>query len=212
MLTVASCERENEWLDEAQYRIQTPRRSSIIYSEETGVAMNRRDSSMWKFAAPEDMSVSAEKYSSNNNNNNYDANMLPTNGNHWSMLSPVPATPAPDAVARYAASLATNDNVEEYEEEDYDLMDIDSPEEMRLQMQQGGQQQPAGAKTCPPKPVLGNIVLQPPGTGLAAGSRDFGISQSTHKDGGVLMRLMAAKRKSMQFAPKVGSPLAKSWK
>jgi hypothetical protein len=53
-------------------------------------------------------------------------------------------------------------------------------------------------RTCPPKRTtfveLGDGIL------------------SKEKDERVLMRLMAARRKSLQFAPKVGSPLARTWK
>lgn len=53
-------------------------------------------------------------------------------------------------------------------------------------------------RTCPPKPAGGIAMI---GDGLLA----------REKDEGVLQRLMAARRKSLQFAPKVGSPLAKTW-
>jgi hypothetical protein len=52
-------------------------------------------------------------------------------------------------------------------------------------------------RTCPPK--------SNPYEGLGEGIL------SPEKDQQVLMRLMAARRKSLQFAPKVGSPLAKTW-
>ncbi|KAI0435024.1 hypothetical protein F5Y09DRAFT_158632 [Xylaria sp. FL1042] len=53
-------------------------------------------------------------------------------------------------------------------------------------------------QTCPPKPSGLNGFDQ----GLVSNGQD----QS------VMMRLMAARRKSMQFAPKVASPLKKQWK
>lgn len=52
-------------------------------------------------------------------------------------------------------------------------------------------------RTCPPKSTSAYSVL---GEGVL----------KREKDEGVLMRLMAARRKSLQFAPKVGSPLARA--
>ena len=52
-------------------------------------------------------------------------------------------------------------------------------------------------RTCPPK---------------ANPYREMGAGiLSRDKDEHVLQRLMAARRKSLQFAPKVGSPLSKTW-
>lgn len=55
-------------------------------------------------------------------------------------------------------------------------------------------------RTCPPKQQQQQL-FQALGEGVLA--RD--------KDESVLQRLMAARRKSLQFAPKVGSPLARTW-
>jgi hypothetical protein len=51
-------------------------------------------------------------------------------------------------------------------------------------------------RTCPPKNKYGEL-----GQGIL----------SPEKDTQVMMRLMAARRKSLQFAPKVASPLSKTW-
>lgn len=103
----------------------------------------------------------------------------------WSeaILTPVPKTPAPEAIARYAANL----DLESASADDDDDDDLDeSPTKDALLM-----------RTCPPKKSIREM-----GAGL--------LSQT--KDDGVLMRLMAARRKSLQFAPKIGSPLARTWK
>jgi hypothetical protein len=101
----------------------------------------------------------------------------------WSqfILTPVPKTPAPDAVARAAAALA-----EDSITEDDDT--CGSPLGDRALMM----------RTCPPK------------------SRPFrdltGSSPLKNMlDEHAMQRLMAARRKSMQYAPKIGSPLAKTW-
>jgi hypothetical protein len=102
----------------------------------------------------------------------------------WSeaILTPVPKTPAPEAIARYAANL----DLESASADDDDDDDLDeSPTKDALLM-----------RTCPPKKSIREM-----GVGL--------LSQT--KDDGVLMRLMAARRKSLQFAPKIGSPLARTW-
>jgi hypothetical protein len=124
--------------------------------------LNRRDSTVWMHT-PSDQ---AEEFD--------DTGI-------WadSFLTPLPKTPAPEAVARYAAEIP--DTPSDFSAE------AESPIKEQLLM-----------RTCPPQNNkyrdLGADVL----------SRD--------KDEGVLMRLMAARRKSLQFAPKVASPLSKAWK
>ncbi|KAH7133299.1 hypothetical protein B0J13DRAFT_451171 [Dactylonectria estremocensis] len=190
---VLDCERENEWLEEGPYYIDTKvvprggarRRKSmepkalanmngtLVSSPVKGsrtpstpiTSKNRRESANWMYTpsgqADDDMEEDHD----------------------WSnlMLTPVPKTPAPDAVARYAANLPeTPSDDEEEDDEDY------SPTKENLLM-----------RTCPPK--------QNPFRDLGAGIL------SKDKDEQVLMRLMAARRKSLQFAPKIGSPLARAW-
>lgn len=103
----------------------------------------------------------------------------------WSaaILTPVPKTPAPEAIARYAANLGPETPSAGDDDEDFD----DSPTKTDLL-----------TRTCPPK----SNAFREAGAGI--------INQN--KDDHVLMRLMAARRKSLQFAPKVGSPLARAWK
>lgn len=121
---------------------------------------NRRDSTLWMHTPPSDQ------------NNDED---------DWScaLLTPVPKTPAPEAVARYAAELAETPRAGD---DDADS----SPGERSLV-----------TRTCPPK---------------RSQYRDMGEDiLAWDKDEQVLMRLMAARRKSLQFAPKIGSPLSKTW-
>ncbi|KPM43381.1 hypothetical protein AK830_g3190 [Neonectria ditissima] len=193
---VLDCERENEWLEENPYYIDTkvvprggarrrksmepkalanmngtlvssPVKGSTRTTPSTPITpKNRRESAAWMFTPSEQADEDME------------------DGVDWSnlMLTPVPKTPAPDAIARYAANLVP-DTPSDEEEDDLD----DSPTKEDLLM-----------RTCPPK----KNPFQDMGAGIL--SRD--------KDEQVLMRLMAARRKSLQFAPKIGSPLARAWK
>ncbi|KAI9171864.1 Breast cancer suppressor protein BRCT [Paramyrothecium foliicola] len=192
---VLDCERENEWLDEGPYRVSTSvtprgkgsRRKTMEPTVLAGLneaclsiqpktdsaarniksapntPLNRRDSTVWMHTPSEQGIEDVEE----------DDMAWPL-----AVLTPVPKTPAPEAIARYVADMPDTPSVGEVEIED-------SPTKPSLLM-----------RTCPPKSKyqdLGNGIL----------SRD--------KDEQVLMRLMAARRKSLQFAPKIGSPLAKTW-
>lgn len=101
----------------------------------------------------------------------------------WSkfILTPVPKTPAPEAVARYADEIPGTPGTDDTEE--FEM----SPTRQELL-----------TRTCPPKK---SALFQDLGRGIL----------SKDKDEQVLLRLMAARRKSLQFAPKVGSPLSKAW-
>ncbi|KAI1768226.1 hypothetical protein GGR53DRAFT_479438 [Hypoxylon sp. FL1150] len=194
---VLDCERENEWLDEAPYYIDTSlaprggrnRRKGmepkalanvngtlVTPMRNTGSArecqtvpnnhISRRDSTAW-MRTPSD----------------YDDEEDAPGEHDWdreiSMLTPVPKTPAPEAVARFAMDV-TPDTPSTV---DYNSL---VPDRQQLLM-----------RTCPPKQsVFTNL-----GEGLL----------KREKDQGIMMRLMAARRKSMQFAPKVASPLSKAW-
>lgn len=138
----------------------------------------RRTSSLW-VRTPEPEPTSANKEES-------DSDKDDDEDTEWGVvLTPVPKTPAPEAIARYAANISPGldspvSSIAEDEEDE---------ETKRQQML---------TRTCPPKkPTFAEL-----GEGLLA----------REKDERVLMRLMAARRKSLQFAPKVGSPLARSWR
>ncbi|KAI1475675.1 hypothetical protein F4774DRAFT_428712 [Daldinia eschscholtzii] len=194
---VLDCERENEWLDEAPYYIDTslvprggrnrrksmepkalanlngtlvtpmknttgqPRECQTVPSNH----VSRRDSTAW-MRTPSDHDEDEDAPG----DNDWDSEL--------GMLTPVPKTPAPEAVARFAMDISPDSpstvNDEDMEEREQLLM-----------------------RTCPPK----KSVYTDLGEGFV----------KKEKDQGILMRLMAARRKSLQFAPKVASPLSKAW-
>ncbi|KAG5789631.1 hypothetical protein H9Q69_011307 [Fusarium xylarioides] len=191
---VLDCERENDWVEESPYKIDTSnvprggarRRKSmepkalanmngtLVSSPTKGSSrtapstpINRRESTQWMYTpsdqGDEDEEMEDFEYSE-------------------AILTPVPKTPAPEAIARYAANLVPDTPSDDGDDDDMG----DSPTKDALLM-----------RTCPPK---ANPFCE-----LGAGI----ISET--KDDNVLMRLMAARRKSLQFAPKIGSPLARTW-
>ncbi|KAK4153235.1 hypothetical protein C8A00DRAFT_15504 [Chaetomidium leptoderma] len=219
---VLDCERENQWLDEAPYYIDTSlvprggarRRKSMepraianlngmlvpspvgrnnSRSSQTAPntpANNRRASALW-IRSPEKSLDDDADYEGSDNSDHEDEET------EWASLTPVPKTPAPEAIARFAADISpgpispsslgsvdTEDPLAHDDDKDNDK-EARSRQEMLL-------------RTCPPKRTafveLGDGIL------------------SKEKNDRVLMRLMAARRKSLQFAPKVGSPLARTWK
>ncbi|KAI1455892.1 hypothetical protein F4805DRAFT_257846 [Annulohypoxylon moriforme] len=193
---VLDCERENQWLDESPYYVDTSlvprgghnRRKSmepkalanfngtlVTPMKQTGSSarecqtvpnnhISRRDSTVW-MRTPSD------------HDEDEDAPCDHDWDRELSMLTPVPKTPAPEAVRQFAMDVTPGSSMMDDSYGDF------SPEKELLM------------RTCPPKSYadLGEGVLK----------RD--------KDQGILMRLMAARRKSLQFAPKVASPLSKAW-
>jgi len=95
------------------------------------------------------------------------------------ILSPIPATPAPEALSAYGEEGLYGDDT------------------------------PSGR--TPYFLHKENLVQKtaPPGKRYFDGENGHGGFLSEKKDESVMMRLMAARRKSLQFAPKVGSPLAR---
>jgi hypothetical protein len=126
--------------------------------------VNRRDSSLWVYTPSE-----RDEEDVNVSDMNWDS----------AVLTPVPKTPAPEAIARYVADMPDSSSpAGEYDSDE-------SPSQQTLLM-----------RTCPPKSNFQDL-----GDGFL----------KKEKDEQVLMRLMAVRRKSLQFAPKIGSPLAKIW-
>ncbi|KAI0839142.1 hypothetical protein F5Y06DRAFT_28790 [Hypoxylon sp. FL0890] len=194
---VLDCERENQWLDEAPYYVDTSlvprgghnRRKSMepkalanfngtLVTPMKPIAgpgrdcqtvpnnhISRRDSTAW-MRTPSD----------------YDDEEDAPYEHDWdkelSMMSPIPKTPAPQDVAKFAMDI-TPDTPSSVSHGDDEL------EQEQLLM-----------RTCPPKSSYADL-----GQGVL----------KQEKDQGILMRLMAARRKSLQFAPKVASPLSKAW-
>lgn len=142
--------------------VPTPAQGGRDAQTAPNTPMNRRDSTAW-MRTPSDQAEDDDQ--------------------DWqALLTPVPKTPAPEALARYAADVTP-----ETPTAAFDFGDDESPLKNAALMQ-----------TCPPKPntyrALGHGILD------------------REKDEGVLQRLMAARRKSLQFAPKIGSPLSRTWK
>jgi hypothetical protein len=121
--------------------------------------INRRDSSLW-MRTPED--------------DGEDRDMQQVGELDWdaAMLTPLPKTPAPEAIARFAANVTPETPSTNSE---FDAHSVLAQEDLIT-------------RTCPPKPYQ---------------HRDLGEAE--------MWRLMAARRKSLQFAPKVASPLSKAW-
>jgi hypothetical protein len=205
ILTSDSCERENKWLDEAPYAVDTSnvprgghrRRKSmepkalanlngtLVSSSSTPARKSnmsptkeflnletpytskskRRESIQW---------VRSPSTSSPNDDELADQTL---------MLSPFPATPAPETISAYGEDGLYGDDTPAGQTPYF------------LQAQQLVQQ------TAPPK--NGRFFDD-------EGSNEAGQGfLSQKKDESVMMRLMAARRKSLQWAPKVGSPLAR---
>jgi hypothetical protein len=201
LIISCSCERENRWLDEAPYYIDTscvPRgggrrrksmepkalanlngmivSSPVKGSRDTHVMpstpMNRRDSTIWMRTPPEQLGIDADA------DGEYD-DMADWAG--VGMLTPVPKTPAPESIAQFAANVTPETPFHGDEDE--------QTRQMLLM------------RTCPPANNQATGPYADMGRGVLG----------EDKDPNVMMRLMAARRKSLQYAPKIGSPLAKTW-
>ncbi|KAI1816871.1 hypothetical protein GGS20DRAFT_147459 [Poronia punctata] len=195
---VLDCERYNTWLSEKEYRVDTSliprgghnRRKSMeptALSNMNGTLitparivpghrepqtlpnnyMSRRDSTLWV-------------RSPSVNDEDEDAPSEHDWASDSGMFTPVPKTPAPETVARFA-------------------MDISPATPTTSSFGSLSPEKGAGlTKTCPPKPMGMN---RPPG----------GILNPLEEQN-IRLRLMAARRQSMQYAPKNPSPLAKQWR
>jgi hypothetical protein len=193
-----SCERENEWLEEAPYYIDTSlvprggarRRKSmepkalanlngtlVTPMKQTTAPprdcqtvpnnhVSRRDSTLWM-------------RSPSNHDEDEEMDTTDADWDAMEMLTPVPKTPAPEAIHRFAMEVTPETPasgwVAEY-----------TPEQEQML-----------TRTAPPR----QSVYADLGEGM--------LGQL--KDQNVVMRLMAARRKSLQFAPKIASPLSKAW-
>jgi len=104
-------------------------------------------------------------------------------GEEFGEMSPVPCTPAPESIAAFAAGEGCGDETIMEAETPYFL----KPKEL-LQ------------RTAPPKQQNG---------GKGYGELGMVGGESKIYEEGVMQRLLLARRKSLQWAPKVGSPLGK---
>lgn len=99
------------------------------------------------------------------------------------ILSPVPATPAPEVISAYAENILGDGNSPNGIATPYFL----KKDELMM-------------RTCPPKQAGDEGILGSNG------------DENSNGSGRLLMqRLMLARRKSLQWAPKIGSPLAKGF-
>ncbi|KAH6692869.1 hypothetical protein BKA61DRAFT_624745 [Leptodontidium sp. MPI-SDFR-AT-0119] len=202
---VLDCERENKWLDESAYSVDTgmvprgghrrrksmePRALAKMNGElVSSMTPNRNASPTKEFLYFPDTPVTAKsrrresvqwvRSPASSSSGEVDDQTL--------ILSPVPATPAPETISAYGEE---------------GLYGEDTPVGQTpyfLHNEQLVQKTaPAGRRYVDTEQADGQNI----------GSMGAGFL-SEKKDETVMMRLMAARRKSMQFAPKVGSPLAR---
>jgi hypothetical protein len=210
---VNSCERENKWLDEASYAVDTAlvprgghrRRKSmepkalaklngtLVPSLSTTPARNANMSPTREFLSFPDTPATSKSRrresvqwvrspsSTSSNDEKMNDDTL--------MLSPVPATPAPESISAYGENGLYGDETPAGQTPYF------------LHKEQLVQ------KTAPAQGRHFDI----PGDDEHGSSAGMGqVFLSEKKDESVMMRLMAARRKSLQFAPKIGSPLAKA--
>ena len=206
MLTfLPSCERENKWLPESPYSVDTTlvprgghrRRKSMepkalanlngTLLPCTSTTPARKSTSPMKHPSSFAETPLTSKYrrresvqwvrspssTSSGNDDKVDDETL--------LLSPVPATPAPEFISTYGEEGLYGDETPSAQTLYY------------LKNEQLVQQ------TAPVVKVKFGELDQGMGKGFL----------SEKKDESVMMRLMAARRKSLQWAPKVGSPLAR---
>ncbi|KAM0141454.1 hypothetical protein ACHAP3_002318 [Botrytis cinerea] len=206
---VLDCERENQWLDEASYAVDTamvprggarrrksmePRAlanlngtlvpstvpakstySTLTYPDTTPLTLKskRRESTQWQKSPISNEEGEVDELGDDN----------------W-MLSPVPATPAPETISAYAEEglwgAETPGAQTPYYFKKDKLVQMTAP---------GGN-----------KKFVNFDEDESSGSGNSGDGMGF---LRKEKDQSVMMRLMAARRKSLQWAPKVGSPLAK---
>lgn len=147
----------------------------------TPAPANRRDSCLWMHSPDEAEDESMGDF------DDLDFDMSEDQAwYHTAPLTPVPKTPAPEAIHRFAMDVTPDTPASEGDSEHVGVEEMMSREQL-IQ------------RTCPPK---AQQVFQNMGAGILGLERDQSVAR----------RLMDARRKSMAFAPKVSSPLAKSWK
>lgn len=190
---VLDCERENAWLDESLYAVDTsiiPRGGHKRRKSMEPRALANLNGTLVPSSTPGRPSANKQFVDTPKDNRRVSREWVRT-PKHSSPeeraalevleqdLLPVPATPA--QVSAYSESALEDDDEDELATP-YFL----HPKDL-VQM------------TCPPKNI-----------GKALESNTDGEEELRKKDdGGVMARLLMARRKSLQFAPKVGSPLGR---
>ncbi|PVH81333.1 hypothetical protein DL98DRAFT_514731 [Cadophora sp. DSE1049] len=202
---VLDCERENKWLDESAYSVDTgmvprgghrrrksmePRALAKMNGElVSSMTPNRNMSPTKEFLHFPDTpatnksrrreSVQWVRSPASSSSGEVDDQTL--------ILSPVPATPAPETISAYGEE---------------DLYGEDTPTGQTPYFLHNEQ---LVQKTAPAGRRYVDTEQADAQSRVSMGAGFL----SEKKDESVMMRLMAARRKSLQFAPKVGSPLAR---
>lgn len=224
MLTLPSrsCERENKWLDEVPYTYDTavaPRGGRRRRKSMEPRSLLSPSGSVRSPSAP-NATPRAASHGSSPARNTFDLTGTPGTGitfdrrksTTWVrspasssadthrtaavydddatlILSPVPPTPAPETISAYADAISADDDDDDVEMTPYHA---DTRSGIFELMQ----------KTAPAKRVAPSAEQS-----AAAGSAD--VVEGGAQKGVLMQRLLLARRKSLQWAPKVGSPLAR---
>ncbi|KAI6713913.1 hypothetical protein JHW43_003567 [Diplocarpon mali] len=201
---VLDCERENKWLDESAYSVDTesiprgghrrrksmePRALAKMNGELLSSATpNRNMSSSREFLHFPDTPATSK--SRRRESVQWFRSPVSSSGevdDETLILSPIPATPAPETISAYGED---------------GLYGEDTPVgQSPYYLQNASLVQ----KTAPAGRRYVDTEQEEGQTGPSLGA---GFLRET-KDEGVMARLLLARRKSLQFAPKVGSPLAR---
>ncbi|KAJ8122598.1 hypothetical protein ONZ43_g1248 [Nemania bipapillata] len=198
---VLDCEKENQWLDEKDYRVDTSliprggqnRRKSmepkaianmngtLVTPMKANPGLSREPQTVPNnYMSRRDSTVWTRSPSEQDEDE--DAPSEPSEMD-WEktetlILTPVPQTPAPEMVAQFALGISPG-----------------TPTNGSLNIPTNNNQ--LLMQTCPPRP---------------SSNVNMGEALVTHEQDPFIVRLMAARRKSTQFAPKIASPLKKQWK
>jgi hypothetical protein len=196
-----SCERENKWLDESPYAVDTAliprgghrRRKSMeprALANLNGTLVPSSSTTPSRMSPTKEFLALSDTPATSKSKRRDSVQWIrsPASSNsdeqiqeqdQTLLLSPVPATPAPETISAYGETGLYGDETPGGQTPYF------------LKNEQLVQQ------TAPP--AKGNFFEGESGNGWL----------SEKKDESVMMRLMAARRKSLQWAPKVGSPLAR---
>jgi hypothetical protein len=154
-----------------------------------------------------------------------------SNDRRWAALTPVPQTPATRAVQRFVESITPGSPSESgspirpknrhqyfayqsYDDNDDSIMTDDSSYGHH---DEHSNEHETGMKTCPPpkrsvflEPTMDHrLRLFPHGSSSYNNSNGLNVAAA---NAGLEARLTELRRKSLPFAPKIGSPLSKVWK
>ena len=170
-----------------------------------GLGSRRRESTIWIRTPGKKRQTFASAADLDERDGSPNHEQVDQEEDQWNIsgfLTPVPITPAPETIHNFAANITPGSVMSDWQT---GTMNMESADTTAYRHHDGQHHciTPSGplalgARTCPPKPQHQFAEL---GQGILG----------REKDERVLLRLMAAKRKSLQWAPKVGSPLAKVW-